>query len=240
MATPTHQDGYGFDRMINSEGVLVSDYSANDNLFFQGYDFCGFHDGRPDQTLSGKDDCGSYLGGEVEGFRGFDLYERLIQQEEILLDSTGEPAILLKRIWNGLTCPCMDPRKVSPKIRSCPECFGTGFVEGYSQYNYLRRKDRRIMVSFDETPEDLFYGEKEHLQQKYEPGAWTLPMPAIRDRDVLVRFDLNDNIGFFYEVLEVSRETIFNRKSGRQKLRLIRLDKTDIMYTYQLDLTNLP
>lgn len=240
MATPTHQDGYNFDRFVNGEGVLVSDYSANDAIFFQGFDFCGWHDPVPDQALNGVNDCGSYLGGEVDGFRGFNLLDRMLANEEVLLNTTGEPTILLKRIWDGFTCDCVDLRKVSPKIRSCPECYGTMYRGGYTQFFYPRRQDRRIMVSFDETPEDLFYGEKEHLQQDYEPSAWTLPIPAIRDRDILVRFDLLDEVGFFYEVLNVSREVIFNRRSGRQKLSLKRLDKTDIIYTYPLDLSNLP
>lgn len=239
MATPTHQDGYNFDRFVNGEGVVVSDLSANDARFFQGFDFCGWHDAQPNLALSGVDDCGSYLGGEIDGFRGFDLFDRLLANEEVLLNTTGDPVILLKRIWDGFTCDCVDSRKVTPKIRSCPECFGTMYRGGYTQFCFNRRSDCRILVSFDESPEDLFYGEKEHLQQDYEPGAWTLPIPAIRDRDILVRFDFLNQIEFFYEVLNVSREVILNRRTGRQKLTLKRLDKTDITYSYPLDLSNL-
>ena len=238
-STPTHQDGYGLERTVEGEGLVVSDFTDNDRLVFEGFDFCGWHDPRPDQTLTGKNDCGSYLGGEFGGFRGFDLYNRMLDQEEVLLTTTGEPVILLKRIWDGLTCECVDSRKDSPKMRSCPDCFGTNYKGGFTQFNYPRRADRRILVSFDEAAEDLYYGEKEHLQQDYEPNAWTLPIPAIRDRDLIVRFDLTDDLAFFYEVLNVSREVILNRRYGRQKLSLKRLDKTDVTYTFPLNLSNI-
>ncbi len=239
MSTPTHQDGYGFNRVLNEEGVVVSDFTDNDSVFFQGFDFCGWHDPMPNLVLGGKRDCGSYLGGEVNGFRGFDLYERLLNQEEVLLNTTGEPVILLKRIWDGKSCDCLDPRKMSPKMKSCPECYGTQKDGGYTQYIYPRRADGRILVHFNESPEDLLYGEKEGLQQDHEPSGWTLPSPAVKDRDVLVRFDLTEDITFFYEILNVSREVIFNRKYGRQNFTVKRLDKTDILYTYPLDLTRI-
>lgn len=241
MSTPTYQDGYNFDRNINGVGLVVTDYSDNDRVFNQGFDFCGWHDDRPDQVLSGKNnsDCGSYQGGEHNGFRGMDLYDRMLNREEVLLDVTGEPVILLKRIWDGQTCSCMDGRRMSPKMRTCQECYGTGYVGGFLQFNNLRREDRRIMVSFDEAAEDLFLGEKEHLQQEFEPNAWTLPQPAIRDRDLILRFDYTEDLEFLYEVLHVSREKIFNRRFGRQKLSLKRIDKTKIYNTFPYDLSNI-
>jgi len=242
MATPTFQDGYGLDRIINGEGLVVTDYTDNDMKFFQGFDFCGYHDPLPQQTLTGEGnkDCGSYLGGEFNGFRGFNLYDRMLNREEVLLDQTGEPIILLKRIWDTETCSCMDHRKLSPKMKSCQECYGTGYVGGYSQFMNLRREDRRIMVKFDEAPEDLFHGEKEHLQQDFKPTAWTIPIPSIRDRDLLIRFDFTNDLEFIYEVQDVSREKILYRNFGRQKLTLMRLDKSDIVHTFPLDLNSIP
>ena len=240
MSTPTFQDGYGFDRFVTGEGVVVTDYSDNDRIFHEGFDFCGWHDPRPEDTLTGKDDCGSYQGGEHNGMRGFDLYDRMLNREEVLLGVTGEPVILLKRIWDGVTCSCMDGRRMSPKLKSCQSCFGTGYDGGFIQYDNLRREDRRILVSFEEATEDLLLGEKEHLQQEFEPSAWTTPVPAIRDRDLILRFDFTEDIEFIYEVLNVGREKIFNRRFGRQKLALKRLDKTDINYTFSFDLTRIP
>jgi hypothetical protein len=137
MGTPTHQDGYGLDRFVMGEGVVVSDFSDNDRLTFPGYDFCGWHATQPSQTLNGINDCGTYLVGEYNGLRGFSLYQRMLDQEEVLLTTTGEPVIFLKRIWDGVTCGCMDPRKMHPKVKSCQECFGTGYVGGYNQFYNL-------------------------------------------------------------------------------------------------------
>jgi methionine-rich copper-binding protein CopC len=234
MATPTCHDGYASGRALDYEGVVITDYSDNDMRFFEGFDFCGYHQALPQNVLEGIDDCGSYLGGEFNGMRGFNLYNRMLNREEMLLDQVGEPSILLKRIWNGEICSCMDLRKMSPKLKSCKECFGTSFTGGYTQFINLRRADRALMLSFDETPEDLIHGEKEHLMQEYEPNAWTLPMPAIRDRDVIIRLDFTGDIEFIYEVLDVSREKIMFSKFGRQRLKLKRMDKTDILYTYNI------
>lgn len=241
LGTPTYQDGYGPGRELNNEGLLVTDFTDNDQIFFQGFDFCGYHDDLPQHTLSGKNnaDCGSYLGGEVNGFRGFNLYENMLNREEVLLDQTGEPVILLKRIWNGETCECVDPRKIHPKMRSCNVCYGTGYVGGFTQFTNLRRYDRRIMVHFNETAEDLPHGEEKHLFQDFEPNGWTLPIPAIRDRDLIIRFDLTDDIEFIYEVLNTSREKLIFRQYGRQNIALKRLDKTDIVYTYPFDFTRI-
>jgi hypothetical protein len=231
MATPTFQDGYSSGKEMNNTGLVVTDYTDNDQKFYQGYDFCGYHKAIPQKTLNGVDDCGTYLGGEYNGFRGFNLFDRMIGREEVLLDQVGEPVVLLRRIWDGEICSCMTSRRVHPKIRSCKECFGTGYVGGFSQYGNPRRSDNRIMISFSESTEDLKLGSYEHFQQEFEPSAWTTPVPAIKDRDLIVRFDFTDDQEYIYEVLKVSREKAVFRHFTRQKMDLKRLDKTDIVYT---------
>lgn len=234
MSTPIHYDGYGLDREVNGIGLVVTDYGDEEQKYTMPYDFCGYHRAQPDEVLNGVNDCNSYLGGEFNGYRGMNLFDRLVSREEVLLTTVGEPIILLKRLWNGQTCGCMDPRRVHPKVKSCGECYGTGYVGGYSQFNNRRRNDTLILVSFGDTVEDLKLGSHEHLQQEMEPQAWTTPTPTIRDRDLLVRFDFTGDIEFIYEVLNVSRErAIFNHYT-RQRISLKRLDKTSIEYTYPL------
>lgn len=233
MSTPTHDlDGYGFDRERNGIGLVVTDYEDNDAKYTMPYDFCGYHRAEPHKTLNGIDDCGSYLGGEYGGFRGMNLFDRLVAREEVLLNSTGEPVILLKRIWRGQTCSCMDSRRTHPKVKSCKECFGTGYVGGYTQYSNRRRNDRLIMLAFGDATEDLKLGSHQSLEQEMEPTAWTIPMPAIRDRDLIVRFDFTGDVEFIYEVLNITKEKAIFRHFTRQRLALKRLDKTDIVYTY--------
>ena len=87
------------------------------------------------------------------------------------------------------------------------------------------------MVSFADAVENLKLGSYEHLEQDFEPSAWTTPVPAIKDRDLLIRFDFTDNQEYIYEVLKVSREKVVFRHFTRQRLDLKRLDKTDIVYT---------
>lgn len=230
MSTPSYHDGYQSGREINSTGIVVPDFTDNDKKFFQGYDFCGYHHPLPQQVLQNQK-CGSYLGGEHNGWRGMDLYSRMLNREEVLLDQTGEPIILLRRVWDGEKCSCAHTRRDHPKLKSCADCFGTTYVGGYNQFINLRRADRRVMMSFKEAPEDLKHGAHEQLMQEFEPTAWTMPMPAIKDRDIVVRFDFTDDIEYIYEVLDSSREKILYRHFGRQNLKLKRMDKTDILYT---------
>jgi hypothetical protein len=232
---PTASDGYAIDREINEVGTLVTDYTDEDKKFFQGFDFCGYHRALPQKTLQGIDDCPSYLGGEFNGFRGFNLYDRMVGREEVLLDQTGEPVILLRRIWNGTTCSCANLRGQHPKLKSCNSCFGTTFEGGYNQFQYKRRVDGRVMVKFGDTVEDLKLSQQSHMQVEYEPSCWTLPAPAVRDRDLIVRFDYTNDLEYIYEVLDVTKEKLVFRHFTRQRLRLKRLDKTDIVYTYPIN-----
>jgi hypothetical protein len=234
-ATPTGSDGYAISRQINEIGILTPDYSDEEKKFFQGFDFCGYHRAMPQKTLQGIDDCPSYLGGEFNGFRGFNLYDRMLNREEVLLDQSGEPVILLRRIWNGTTCSCADARRQHPKVKSCKDCYGTTFEGGYDQYQYARRVDGRIMVKFGDTTEDLKLGMQTHMQVEYEPSCWTLPNPAVRDRDLILRFDYTNDIEYIYEVLDVTKEKLVFRHFTRQRLKLKRLDKTDIVYTYPVN-----
>ena len=236
MATPTYFDGYESGREIDSVGLVVNDYTESDKKFFQGFDFCGYHRAIPQRIFQGKDDCGSYLGGEFNKSRGMHLFDRMINREEVILDQTGEPVILLRRKWDGPTCSCSDSRRQHPKVKSCKLCFGTGYSGGFTQFDYKRREDGRVMVMFGDTLEDLKLGPHSHLEQQYEPQCWTLPSPAIRDRDIIVRFDFSDNVEYIYEVLNVTKDKLFYRHYTRQRLALKRLDKTDIVYTFPYSL----
>jgi len=232
IGTPTYFDGYTSGREVDGTGLVITDYTDNDKMFFQGFDFCGYHRAIPQQIFQGVDDCGSYLGGEFNKTRGMNLFDRMLNREEVLLDQVGEPIILLKRIWDGEICSCSDARRMHPKVKSCKSCFGTGYEGGYAQYNYRRREDGRVMVMFGDTMEDLKLGSHTHLEQAYEPQCWTLPNPAIRDRDLIVRYDFNDDMEYIYEVLDVTKDKLFYRHYTRQRLKLKRMDKTDIIYTY--------
>tara|TARA_B100000131_G_scaffold286880_1_gene297132 strand:+ start:3494 stop:5479 length:1986 start_codon:yes stop_codon:yes gene_type:complete len=231
-AVPTYHGDVDSDREVNNTGVVVNDYSDNDKKFFQGFDFCGYHTPLPQQIFQGKNDCGSYLGGEFNGFRGMNLFDRMLNREEVLLDQVGEPVILLKRIWDGQTCSCSTLRREHPSVKKCKECFGTGYESGYNRYVNLRREDERVMMSFGDTLEDLTLQAHKGLEVAYEPSCWTMPIPAIKDRDLIVRFDFTNDTEYIYEVLSITKEKLMYKHYTRQRLQLKRLDKTDIVYTF--------
>jgi hypothetical protein len=230
--TCTYQDQESTGRQYNGIGLIVPDFSDFEKMAHDGLDHCGYHQPLPWEVLNNKNDCGTYLGGEYNGFRGVNIYQRALDREEELMENVGEKCVLLKRLWSGETCSCVTLRRQHPKIRSCKFCFGTGIVGGYEQYVNQRRADKRVLIRFYETAENLALGDHQHLNQEFKPTALALYKPIIKDRDVIIRFDYTDDIEFIYEVLDSSRERFVFNKYGRQKLNLMRMDKTDVLYQY--------
>jgi len=228
--TASYQDPVSTGRQDNSIGIIVPDFSDFEKMEHDGLDHCGYHKSLPWEALNGKNDCGTYLGGEYNGFRGINIFQRAMDREEELMENVGEKCILMRRKWSGETCSCVTLRRQHPKVRSCRFCYGTGYVDGYDQIFNLRRADQRVMVRFYEAQEDLKLGDHTHLSQEFQPTALALFKPIIKDRDIIVRFDFTGDIEYVYEVLNVNRERFVFNKYGRQKLSIIRLDKTDILY----------
>lgn len=236
----TEEDGY---RIVNQVGILTSDLSSSDaeQQNFPPFDFVGFTRTDPVDLLSGK--CvGSYIGGEffcADGYdgvgrriRGLSITEINNQRQEVLLSTTGEPIVLVKRLWTGVTCSCVTTTKESPEHR-CFFCFGTGIVMGYEQFFNHRRSDGRIMVRFDPSVEDLL-PQDSGLEVDYKPNAWTLSTPIIRDRDFLIRFNPDGTEAYRLEILNVTRNKILLDDFGAQKMVVSRIRKTDPIYQWRV------
>lgn len=113
-------------------------------------------------------------------------------------------------------------------------CFNTGFVQGFIQFFNSRRSDRRLLIRVDPATDDLSIVDRGGLEPLYEPSAWTLPFPAIKDRDILVRFNSNNTEEFRYEILDVTRVRALFTQTGAQKFRMKRLPKTSLMYQFPI------
>lgn len=234
----TEEDGY---HQV-TEDLLTSDLSASDeeNEDFPPYDYSGWH--RTDPVLLVDGTCiGSYIGGETgcidkygnyNIYRGFDLQDRLNQREEFLLSVTGRPAVLIKRVRTGITCSCYLESSEYPDDR-CPRCHGTKFVIGYEQYFSPRRSDGRIMVRPGPADEDVKMNEP-GLESEFQTEFWTLTVPTIKDRDIIVLYDLNGNEEYRYEVLSVTRNNTVLSQQGGQKFRVQRIRKFDPAYQIRI------
>jgi len=108
-------------------------------------------------------------------------------------------------------------------------CYGTKFVFGYEQYFNPRSSDGRIKVRLDPTAENLKMYEA-GLESEFPLGMWTLTVPTIKTRDVLILFDQDDNESFRYEVAAVTRNNIILGLDGGQHLATFRIRKTDPAY----------
>lgn len=230
----TMTDGY---HQVTKD-LLSTDLSAADaaNVTFPMYDFAGYHRTDPVQLLNGT--CvGSYIGGElgcIDGYgnfnilRGFSLQDQNTQRQDVLLSVTGRDAVLIRRVQTGITCACYLPSSENPDDR-CPLCYGTKFVFGYEQYFNPRSSDGRIKVRPGPTAENLKRYEA-GLESEYPLDLWTLTVPTIKTRDVLVLFDQDDNEEFRYEVNDVTRNNTILGLDGGQHLKVFRVRKFDPIY----------
>jgi len=233
-------DGY---RTI-SEDLVTTDLSSNDENnqdSFPSFDFTGYHRPSPQSTFSG--DCvGSYAGGEFNGARGLFLNERNLARLDMLLQISGEPIILLRRIWHGEKCSCYGLRREHQRTR-CEKCYGTGFNGGYDRFintrpisETSRNTEGCILIRVHPFVDDLKIEQSQGLIQPSELTAWTISVPQIKDRDIIVRFDGDGVEEFRYECLDVTRSKILMNSVGRQEFRMRRLDKTDIVMAFNTDI----
>ncbi len=221
-----------------TKDTLSTDLDASDafNIGFPSYDYAGYHRTDPVLLLTGA--CvGSYIGGEmgcIDGYgnvnmlRGLSVQDHNNQRQELLLEVTGRPVVLIQRMRTGVTCSCYRPSSEYQDDR-CPFCFGTKFVYGYQQYFNPRRSDGRIMMRPGPTEENLKMYEA-GLESEFPLELWTLTVPTIKTRDVIVMFDMDGNEEFRYEVMGVTRHNTLVELQGGQKLRVTRIRKTDPAY----------
>lgn len=222
-----------------TKDLLTTDLAGSDafNEPFPTYDYAGWHRTNPVDLLTGV--CvGSYIGGEMfcaDGYsgvgrvvRGLNFQDQNNQREEVLLNVTGEPVVLIKRSRTGITCSCFQPSSEYADDR-CPKCYGTKFVMGYQQFFNPRRSDGRILVRFSPADDDLVMNEG-GLESTFTTDCWTLTVPTVKDRDIIVRFDEDGNEEFRYEILYVNRNKTLVGLQGAQKFRVQRIRKYDPAY----------
>ncbi len=225
-----------------TKDILTSDLSISDqsNQDFPVYDYAGYHRTDPVQLLSGM--CvGSYIGGEmgcIDGYgnvnqvRGMSLQDQNNQRQEILLNLTGRPAVLIKMMQTGIVCSCYLASSEYPDDR-CPLCFGRKLSLGYSQFFNPRRSDGRILVRIGPTEENVKMYDS-GLESEFPVDCWTLTVPTIKPRDIIVLFDQEDNEEFRYEVLGVQRNNTITGLQGAQHFKAARIRKTDIAYQIKI------
>jgi hypothetical protein len=221
---------------------LSTDDSAADaaNVTFPPYDYCGYHRTDPVLLLNGT--CvGSYIGGQMGGidangnyslYRGMSLQQQNTQREALELSVTGQPAVLIKRQQSGIVCSCYLSTSEYPDDR-CPFCYGTKFVFGYEQYFNPLESDGRILVRLGPTAENLRMQEA-GLESTFPLDMWTLTVPTVKTRDVIVLFDQDDNESFRYEVGDVIRNNTILGLDGGQHLKTFRIRKTDPAYQIRI------
>lgn len=230
-------DGY----RENALDILTTDLAVSDanTIDFPSYDYNSYHRPSIQATMSGE--CvQSYVGGEFDGGRGLFLQDRNLARLDAMLQVTGEVLLLLKRKWTGRRCRCMGLRREHPRTR-CPYCYGVGFDGGYDRYintrpisEYSNNINGYILARVYPYTDDLELDSAQSLRQTVELTAWTLNVPTIKDRDVVIRFNEDGSEEFRYECLNVTRNKLFFGTTGKQEFTMKRMDKTDVLYQFSI------
>jgi hypothetical protein len=218
--------------------LLSTDLTVSDtaNADFPMYDYAGYHRIDPVLLLSGE--CvGLYMGGQqgcIDQYgnynivRGLNLQQRNLQRQEVDLSVVGRPAVLIKRVQTGITCACYLANSEHQDDR-CTFCLGSKFVMGYEQYFNPRRSDGRIMVKVNPADEQTKQYDS-GLESELPIGLWTLTIPTIKTRDIIILFDLAGEEEFRYEVATVSRNNTILGQEGGQLIKAARIRKFDPAY----------
>lgn len=250
------QDGY---RNFH-EAPQNEDHSIAEEDFAQSdpYDYCGLRSHDQAQMMSG-DFCaptpllegggGTYHGNSANGQAGgINVFDGNLERQEMLLGITGSPFILLRRRWTGRKCRNTSHRNDHP-AGNCPFCYRTGFEGGYDRYVHTRRirpaeENTNGFVSLRVEP----YNDTLELTadrglslSKTDLSGWLPALPTLRVRDVLIRYNFDYETKTFteefrYEVMSVSRNQIVLGKDGAQKVTLKRINITDEVYKYPVNL----
>lgn len=236
------EDGY---RAVLTDN-LTTDLSSHEDAaqHFSTYNYCGYHNTTPYDMFSGG--CvNSYSGGEMNGSRGLFLADRNLARLDQMLQMSGERVIVLRRSWSGKRCSCIGLRRENPRYL-CGSCFGTGFSPGYTRYINTRaispgfeNTQGWIMIRVEPYANDLELTIDQGLRQPDVLNAWTLSVPVLKDRDIIIRYVSNGEGGLFeeyrYEILDVTRNKLMLEEVGSQRFRMRKLDKTDIVYRYYVE-----
>lgn len=222
-----------------TQDLLSSDYTTEDasNVGFPMFDFSGYHRTDPVHIFDGT--CvGSYIGGEygcIDKYgnynilRGGALQDQNTNRQDVLLSLTGRDAILVKRVHTGITCNCYLPSSEYPDDR-CGICLGSKFVVGWEQYFNPRSSNGRIKVRPGPTAEGTKMYEA-GLESEFPLDLWTLTVPTIKMRDIIILFDQDGvNEEFRYEVAEVVRNNTILGLNGGQHMKVFRIRKFDPAY----------
>ena len=233
------EDGY----RAALENDITTNLTASDEntADFPGYDYTGYHRQSIQDTFRGDSCLSSYLGGVFAGERGFNFQDRMLSQLDMMLQVTGEPVIILRRKWTGRRCSCMGLRREHQRSR-CFLCHGTGFLGGFDRLYNMRPISEAypndagmFMMRFYPYKDDVDIVQDQGLRSPDELVSWSLTIPTIFDRDVIVKYTEDGIEEFRYIVLSVTRNKLLFSKTGKQEILMRRLDKTDQIYQIPLD-----
>jgi len=148
-------------------------------------------------------------------------YNEAIRRNKWLLDQTGERVLLFIRKTAGVKCECFERNEdthAQPKVGSCKECWGTGFVGGYDG-------PYEIKIGPLQTEQKIALTDR-GLKLDNTQDSWTTVTPILNQRDFIVR-----RSAMIYGIGPVSRPEV-RGVAVQQHFQIGYFDTTDIRYEF--------
>lgn len=254
-----NQDEDGYRSVLDD--IVTEDHSdfEEENKDFSTFPYCGYR--APNYVkLHQQDQCGTYHGGRqmrvIAGVNdgkpvmvggGVNIFEAAQQRNEVILGLTSEPFVLLRRKTTGKKCRRLSIHTEHPHSR-CGLCYGTTFDGGYDRIvndRQIRPGEANangfVPIRISPYDNDLELTQDRGLAQTDMLDGWTIAVPIIKDRDILIRYIFDESAGLYveefrYEVLKVQRNKLLFGKDGGQKMSLKKLDHQKEVYKFPITL----
>lgn len=149
------------------------------------------------------------------------MYREAIRRNAWLLDQAGERVLLFIRKTTGERCKCYRQNQRThkqPKVGSCLECWGTGFVGGYVGPFEIKISPFQSEQKIAMTDRGM------HLENVED--TWTTITPVITQRDFIVRRN-----GQVYAIGPAARPEVKGEPT-QQHFSVEHIDSTDVRYKF--------
>jgi len=149
------------------------------------------------------------------------MYREAIRRNAWLLDQAGERVLLFIKKTTGERCQCYRLNQRThkqPKVGSCLECWGTGFIGGYVGPFEIKISPFQAEQKITMTDRGM------HLDNVED--TWTTITPVITQRDFIVRRN-----GQIYAIGPAARPEVKGEPT-QQHFSVEHVDSTDIRYKF--------
>lgn len=125
---------------------------------------------------------------EQELFGSFSFCIKSLDKSMVLIFSKGFVQDKLVIMEFDTICNCVDSTSLQSSNPRCPICYGTNFEGGYDRYYSPEQENGYIYIRQRFSPKAFALKDQGFMVQN-QAEFWTLPEPAMKDKDIVEQVD---------------------------------------------------